>query len=184
MTLTTRLIVVPLALDAEGRVLLGRRAFEPHLGRWDLPGGFLDEEEHPRDCVRRELREEAGVEIEPLELLGVLASQDVAITPSLRPTMDFTLPGHLSAAIARGLAGLGWGGMAALISALTGTVVGKVLDSSGLGALVRAMTSSQKEGGDTKLLHAGPQVKKLLEMTKLDSVFEIHDDKERAVSSF
>jgi anti-sigma B factor antagonist len=58
------------------------------------------------------------------------------------------------------------------------------LDSSGLGALVRAMTNSQKEGGDTKLLHAGPQVKKLLEMTKLDSVFEIHDDEERAVSSF
>ena len=40
-------------------------------GEWDLPGGFVDEEEHPRDCVRRELREEAGVEIEPLELLGV-----------------------------------------------------------------------------------------------------------------
>ena len=47
------------------------------------------------------------------------------------------------------------------------------LDSSGLGALVRAMTLSQKEGGKTKLLSAGPQVRKLLEMTKLDSVFEI-----------
>ena len=58
------------------------------------------------------------------------------------------------------------------------------LDSSGVGALVRAMISSQKEGGKAKLLHAGPQVKKLLEITKLDSVFEIHDDKERAVSSF
>jgi anti-sigma B factor antagonist len=58
------------------------------------------------------------------------------------------------------------------------------LDSSGLGALVRALTSSQKEGGQTKLLHAGPQVRKLLEMTKLDSVFEMHDDLEKAVSSF
>ncbi len=58
------------------------------------------------------------------------------------------------------------------------------LDSSGLGALVRALTSSQKEGGQTKLLHAGPQVRRLLEMTKLDSVFEMHDDLERAVSSF
>jgi anti-sigma B factor antagonist len=58
------------------------------------------------------------------------------------------------------------------------------LDSSGLGALVRALTHSQKEGGQTKLLHAGPQVRKLLEMTKLDSVFEIHDDLEKAVSSF
>jgi anti-sigma B factor antagonist len=58
------------------------------------------------------------------------------------------------------------------------------LDSSGLGALVRALTNSQKEGGQTKLLNAGPQVRRLLEMTKLDSVFEIHDDLERAVSSF
>lgn len=58
------------------------------------------------------------------------------------------------------------------------------LDSSGLGALVRALTQSQKEGGQTKLLHAGPQIRKLLQMTKLDSVFEIHDDMEAAVSSF
>jgi anti-sigma B factor antagonist len=58
------------------------------------------------------------------------------------------------------------------------------LDSSGLGALVRALTNSQKEGGQTKLLGAGPQVKKLLEMTKLDSVFENFTDMETAVSSF
>jgi len=58
------------------------------------------------------------------------------------------------------------------------------LDSSGLGALVRAMTNSQKEGGQTKLLGAGPQVRKLLEMTKLDSVLENFTDMETAVSSF
>jgi len=58
-------------LDDEGRILLSRRGIEPFAGKWDFPGGFLDEEEHPRDCVRRELREEARVEIEPLELLGV-----------------------------------------------------------------------------------------------------------------
>jgi anti-sigma B factor antagonist len=58
------------------------------------------------------------------------------------------------------------------------------LDSSGLGALVRALTNTQKEGGQTKLLNAGPQIRKLLQMTKLDSVFEIHEDMEGAVSSF
>ncbi len=58
------------------------------------------------------------------------------------------------------------------------------LDSSGLGALVRAMTNAQKEGGQTKLLGAGPQVRKLLEMTRLDSVFENFTDMETAVSSF
>jgi ADP-ribose pyrophosphatase YjhB (NUDIX family) len=58
-------------LDDEGRVLLSRRGEEPFKGMWDLPGGFLDEEEHPLDCLRRELREEGGVKVEPLEFLGI-----------------------------------------------------------------------------------------------------------------
>jgi ADP-ribose pyrophosphatase YjhB (NUDIX family) len=60
-----------LCFDEEGRVLLSRRAGAPYEGYWDLPGGFLEEGEHPLDAVRRELKEEAGVEIEPLEYLGV-----------------------------------------------------------------------------------------------------------------
>jgi ADP-ribose pyrophosphatase YjhB (NUDIX family) len=60
-----------LVLDHGGRVLLARRAFEPERGKWDLPGGFLAEGEEPLDGLRRELREEAGVEIEPLEFVGV-----------------------------------------------------------------------------------------------------------------
>lgn len=60
-----------LCVDESGRVLLSRRGVEPFKGLWDFPGGFLDEREHPLDCLRRELREEAGVEIEPLELLGI-----------------------------------------------------------------------------------------------------------------
>ena len=44
---------------------------DPFKGKWDFPGGFVEEEEHPIDCLRRELKEEAGVEVEPLELLGV-----------------------------------------------------------------------------------------------------------------
>lgn len=58
-------------LDEEGRVLLSRRGIEPAKGKWDFPGGFLEEDEHPLDCLRRELREEAGVEVEPLEFVGV-----------------------------------------------------------------------------------------------------------------
>jgi len=56
--------------DGRGRVLLGRRAFDPGAGLWDLPGGFLHEDEHPLDALRREIREETGLEIEPLEFLG------------------------------------------------------------------------------------------------------------------
>jgi 8-oxo-dGTP diphosphatase len=57
--------------DGDGRVLLARRAVEPFNGRWDIPGGFLDEGEHPLDGLRRELREETGMEVEPLEFVGV-----------------------------------------------------------------------------------------------------------------
>jgi len=58
-------------VDGDGRLLLSRRGVEPAKGKWDFPGGFLDEEERPLDGLRRELNEEAGVEVEPLELLGV-----------------------------------------------------------------------------------------------------------------
>jgi ADP-ribose pyrophosphatase YjhB (NUDIX family) len=60
-----------LCVDDDGRLLLARRAGAPFEGDWDLPGGFLEEGEHPLDAVRRELKEEAGVEIEPLDFLGV-----------------------------------------------------------------------------------------------------------------
>ena len=56
--------------DERGRVLLGRRAFDPGQGLWDLPGGFLHEEEHPLVALRREVREETALEIEPLDFLG------------------------------------------------------------------------------------------------------------------
>ena len=59
-----------LCLDAAGRVLLTRRAWEPHAGMWDLPGGFLHEDEDPLDALRRELAEETGLEIEPTEWFG------------------------------------------------------------------------------------------------------------------
>ena len=57
-------------LDGEGRLLLARRAHEPDKGQWDTLGGFLDEEEHPEDGLRREVREEAGVEIEVGDFVG------------------------------------------------------------------------------------------------------------------
>ena len=58
-----------IVLDARGRVLLGRRGIEPHRGLWDTPGGFTKPGESLEECVRRELREEAGVEIEVVRLV-------------------------------------------------------------------------------------------------------------------
>lgn len=55
--------------DGAGRVLLARRAIDPDKGKWDIVGGFLDEHEHPLDGLRREVREETGLEVEPDEFV-------------------------------------------------------------------------------------------------------------------
>jgi 8-oxo-dGTP diphosphatase len=54
----------------DGRVLLGRRRGDPSAGLWDLPGGFLHEGEDSLAGLRREVREETGLDVEPLEFLG------------------------------------------------------------------------------------------------------------------
>lgn len=56
--------------NEKGEVLLCERAFEPEKGKLDLPGGFMNWCEHPEDAIRRELREELGVEIEIEAFLG------------------------------------------------------------------------------------------------------------------
>ena len=48
------------------------------------------------------------------------------------------------------------------------------MDSSGLGQLVTIWTSIQKQNGRVRLLRPNERVRKLLHMTKLDSVFEIY----------
>src|SRR5438128_137457 len=54
-----------------GRVLLVQRAIEPARGAWDIPGGFLEADEHPEAGVVRELREETGLDIALTGLLGI-----------------------------------------------------------------------------------------------------------------
>jgi 8-oxo-dGTP diphosphatase len=58
-------------IERDGSILLGRRRDDPGAGLWDIPGGFVEEFEHPLDALRRELREETGLEIETTEFLGL-----------------------------------------------------------------------------------------------------------------
>jgi 8-oxo-dGTP diphosphatase len=60
-------------LDADGHVLLARRKYEPDAGKWDVLGGFLEEDEDPVAGLQRELREEAGIEVEVGDFVGVFA---------------------------------------------------------------------------------------------------------------
>lgn len=63
--------VAALVRDDEGRLLLARRAQEPYAGRWDTPGGFLEEGEHPVEALIRELEEETGLTVAVGDFVGV-----------------------------------------------------------------------------------------------------------------
>lgn len=64
-------LVVDVGLVRDGAILLCRRATEPEVGRWALPGGFVDPGETPEAAARREVREETGVEAELVGLVGL-----------------------------------------------------------------------------------------------------------------
>jgi 8-oxo-dGTP diphosphatase len=65
--MSERIVVVGAALLDAGRLLAARRSAPPELaGRWELPGGKVEPGETPEQALVRELREELGVEAEPL----------------------------------------------------------------------------------------------------------------------
>ena len=55
----------------DGRVLLIRRGKEPLYGRWVVPGGTVELGETLEQALVRELHEETGLRVEPVELLTV-----------------------------------------------------------------------------------------------------------------
>ena len=58
------------------------------------------------------------------------------------------------------------------------------IDSSGIGELVSAYTTISNQGGTLKLVGLTKRVKDLLQITKLYTVFDVHDDEAGAVRSF
>lgn len=58
------------------------------------------------------------------------------------------------------------------------------IDSSGIGELVSAFTAVSNQGGQLKLLNLTKKVHDLLQITKLYTVFDVHDDEAKAITSF
>ena len=65
-------VVTIVVVEAAGGIVLGRRAIEPAYGRWCLPGGFVNDDEHPAESAARECLEEVGARVEITGLLNVL----------------------------------------------------------------------------------------------------------------
>jgi anti-sigma B factor antagonist len=58
------------------------------------------------------------------------------------------------------------------------------IDSSGIGELVSGFTTVTNSGGQLKLLGLNKRVKDLLQITKLYTVFDVHEEEAAAVRSF
>jgi 8-oxo-dGTP diphosphatase len=84
----------------EDRILLVKRKQEPYKGYWDIPGGFLEGGEHPENGLLREIREETGLEVRPIKLLGIFMDK-------YGPDADDTLNIHYLAEVIGGEAKAG-----------------------------------------------------------------------------
>ncbi|HAC45384.1 MAG TPA: DNA mismatch repair protein MutT [Chloroflexi bacterium] len=58
-------------VEVDGGVVLGRRSIDPGYGLWCLPGGFVNDDEHPAGAAMRECMEEIGAAVELTSLIGV-----------------------------------------------------------------------------------------------------------------
>ncbi|MGW1990122.1 NUDIX hydrolase [Embleya sp. NPDC001921] len=68
--------VAGVVLDASGRCLLTKRRDN---GQWQAPGGVLELAESIPDGLRREVREETGLDVEPLALTGVYKNMPLSV---------------------------------------------------------------------------------------------------------
>ena len=65
MTRRELVMVVAAVIEKDGRVLIARRRKEERLGgKWEFPGGKVEPDEKPEQALKRELREELGIEAE------------------------------------------------------------------------------------------------------------------------
>jgi len=58
--------------DADGRLLVIRRGRPPGVGLWSIPGGRVEPDETLADAVRREVREETGLDVDVDAVAGIV----------------------------------------------------------------------------------------------------------------
>jgi anti-sigma B factor antagonist len=58
------------------------------------------------------------------------------------------------------------------------------IDSSGIGVLISSLSNLKKTGGSLKIINVFASVRKVFELTKLTSFFDIYDSEEEALNSY
>jgi anti-sigma B factor antagonist len=58
------------------------------------------------------------------------------------------------------------------------------IDSSGIGELMMSYTTLRNQGGELKLLNLHKNVRNLLQVTRLYTIFDVHDDQASALRAF
>jgi nucleoside triphosphatase len=66
-----RVVVVPIIRNADGRILICKKPIDRGVfpGQWGLPGGGIEPGERMEEALRREIREELGIEVEDIQRL-------------------------------------------------------------------------------------------------------------------
>ncbi|MDQ3924237.1 MAG: NUDIX domain-containing protein [Actinomycetota bacterium] len=69
-------MVAAAIFEIDGGIVLTQRDIEPGYGKWTFPGGFVERGERAEAAAEREALEEAGLEIEAGEIVGLYSYED------------------------------------------------------------------------------------------------------------
>lgn len=68
-------LAATVVVERDGEILMVRRATQPGLGLWSLPGGYVDRGEVVERGAEREVLEETGVEVRATRLIGLFSEE-------------------------------------------------------------------------------------------------------------
>ncbi|MCS7109682.1 MAG: NUDIX hydrolase [Candidatus Micrarchaeota archaeon] len=71
MEMNFRPTAVDVVICHRGKILLIKRKKYPFKGKWALPGGFVEINENVQDAAVREVKEETGLDIELIDVIGI-----------------------------------------------------------------------------------------------------------------